>query len=118
MGNKGYRLAKRQRLLRKDFGEEESAGFRERNLTDTRYASKKFKQLVETHLQLADDSDSKKCVVLSGQLTAYLRARWGLNKVREDGDLHHALDAAGGRLAATAWSNGCRTIPAATNWNR
>ncbi|MHB1226896.1 MAG: type II CRISPR RNA-guided endonuclease Cas9 [Desulfurivibrionaceae bacterium] len=93
-GNKKYRLTKRQRLLRKDFGKEEANKFRERNLTDTRYASKKFKQLVETHLQLAEESDSKRCVVLSGQLTAYLRARWVLNKVREDGDLHHALDAA------------------------
>lgn len=93
-GNKKYRLAKRQRLLRKDFGQEEAKKFRERNLTDTRYASKKFKQLVETHLQLAEESDSERCVVLSGQLTAYLRTRWGLIKVREDGDLHHALDAA------------------------
>jgi len=93
-GNKKYRLAKRQRLLRKDFGKEEAGKFRERNLTDTRYASKKFKQLVETHLQLAEESDSKRCVVLSGQLTAYLRACWGLIKIREDGDLHHALDAA------------------------
>jgi len=94
MGNKSYRLAKRQRLLRKDFGGAESEKFRERNLTDTRYACKKFKQLVETHLQLADDSESKRCVVVSGQLTAYLRARWGLVKVRADGDTHHALDAA------------------------
>lgn len=94
IGNKNYRQAKRQRLLRKDFGEKESQEFRERNLTDTRYACKKFKQLVETHLQLADDSKSKRCVVVSGQLTAYLRARWGLIKVRADGDQHHALDAA------------------------
>jgi CRISPR-associated endonuclease Csn1 len=34
---KAYRLAKRSRLLRKDFGEEESKSFRERNLNDTRY---------------------------------------------------------------------------------
>ncbi len=94
MGNKNYRQAKRQRLLRKDFSEKESQEFRERNLTDTRYACKKFKQLVETHLQLADDSESKRCVVVSGHLTAYLRARWGLIKVRADGDQHHALDAA------------------------
>lgn len=94
MGNKNFRLAKRQRLLRKDFSEEEAQSFRERNLTDTRYASRAFKQLVETHLQLAKDSDSKRCVVVSGQLTAFLRARWGLIKMREEGDLHHALDAA------------------------
>ena len=94
MGNKRYRLAKRQRLLRKEFGEEESRKFSERNLTDTRYASRKFKQLVETHLQLAEDSKSNRCVVVSGQLTAFLRTRWGLIQLRTDGDLHHALDAA------------------------
>ena len=92
--NKKYRQAKRDRLLRKDFGEKEAEGFRERNLTDTRYIARAFKTLVEKHLQLAEDSKAQRCVVVSGQLTAFLRARWGLNKVRADGDLHHALDAA------------------------
>ncbi len=88
-----YRLAKRTRLLRKDFSSTAAEGFRDRNLTDTRYICRAFKSLVETHLQLAEDSASQRCVVVSGQLTAFLRARWGLLKVRENGDLHHALDA-------------------------
>lgn len=92
-GNKAYRLAKRTRLLRKNFGEEEAKDFSERNLTDTRYISKFFKSYVERYLRLADDSESKRCVVLSGQLTAFLRARWGLTKIRSDSDRHHALDA-------------------------
>jgi len=45
-------------------------------------------------LQLHEDSDAKRCVVLSGQMTSFLRARWGLVKVRGDSDRHHALDAA------------------------
>lgn len=93
-GNKSYRQAKRERLLRKDFGDKAAEGFRERNLSDTRYIARAFKNLVEQHLQLAEGSESKRCTVVSGQLTAFLRTRWGLNKVREDGDLHHALDAA------------------------
>ncbi|MGD9888930.1 MAG: type II CRISPR RNA-guided endonuclease Cas9 [Halothiobacillaceae bacterium] len=92
--NKKYRQAKRDRLLRKDFDEKEAQGFRERNLTDTRYIARAFKTLVEKHLQLASDSKAQRCVIVSGQLTAFLRARWGFNKVRADGDLHHALDAA------------------------
>lgn len=92
--NPKYRQAKKTRLLRKNFGSDESQQFRERNLTDTRYASKKLKELVETHLQLHSDSKAQRCVVVSGQLTSLLRARWGLLKVRENGDLHHALDAA------------------------
>ncbi|MEY2341081.1 type II CRISPR RNA-guided endonuclease Cas9 [Acidithiobacillus sp. IBUN Pt1247-S3] len=93
-GNKSYRQAKRERLLRKDFSDKAAEGFRERNLNDTRYIARAFKTLVEQHLQLAEDSESKRCTVVSGQLTAFLRTRWGLNKVRENGDLHHALDAA------------------------
>ncbi len=92
-GNKAYRLAKRTRLLRKNFGEEEAQDFRERNLNDTRYICKFFKNYVERYLKLADASEAKRCVVLSGQLTAFLRARWGLLKIRGDSDRHHALDA-------------------------
>jgi len=93
-GNKAYRLAKRSRLLRKDFGEKESREFRERNLNDTRYICRFFKNYVEQYLQLHEDSEAKRCVVLSGQMTSFLRARWGLVKVRADSDRHHALDAA------------------------
>ncbi|MDR9498163.1 MAG: type II CRISPR RNA-guided endonuclease Cas9 [Hydrogenovibrio sp.] len=83
-----------QKLLRQDFDEKKAEEFRERNLNDTRYAGKVMKNLIENHLKLHDDAMSEKCVVLSGQLTAYLRGKWGLNKVRADGDKHHALDAA------------------------
>ncbi len=93
-GNKSYRLAKRSRLLRKDFGKQEAEEFRERNLNDTRYICKFFKNYVERYLQLAEGSETKRCVVLSGQTTSFLRARWGLLKVRSDSDRHHALDAA------------------------
>lgn len=91
--NKVYRLAKRSRLLRKDFAGKAAEEFRERNLNDTRYICRFFKNYVEQSLKLADGSDAKRCVVLSGQMTAFLRARWGLAKVRGDSDRHHALDA-------------------------
>ena len=100
--NKSYRLAKRTRLLRKDFGDKAAEEFRERNLNDTRYICRFFKNYVEQHLQLAAKIGAdgtalpvaKRCVVLNGQTTAFLRARWGLLKVRSDSDRHHALDAA------------------------
>jgi CRISPR-associated endonuclease Csn1 len=92
--NKSYRLAKRSRLLRKNFGEKEAKEFRDRNLNDTRYICRFFKNYVEQYLQLATDSEKKRCVVLSGQLTSFLRARWGLSKSRVESDRHHALDAA------------------------
>lgn len=92
--NKSYRQAKRNRLLKKDFGDKESEDFVERNLNDTRYICRFFKNYVERYLKLHDESDVKRCVVLSGQMTSFLRARWGLVKVRGDSDRHHALDAA------------------------
>lgn len=91
---KTYRQAKRNRLLKKDFGEKEAKDFRERNLNDTRYICRFFKNYVERYLKLHDESEAKRCVVLSGQMTSFLRARWGLVKVRGDSDRHHALDAA------------------------
>lgn len=95
-GNKSWRQAKTSRLLRQDFGKEESEGFRDRNLNDTRYIAKFFKNYVERYLTIekrADGSQLQRCVVLSGQLTAFLRARWGFLKIREESDRHHALDA-------------------------
>jgi len=92
--SKAYRLAKRSRLLRKDFGEKEAEEFRERNLNDTRYICRFFKNYVERYLKLAEGSDAKRCVVVSGQFTSFLRARWGLIKLRAESDRHHALDAA------------------------
>lgn len=92
--NKAYRQAKRNRLLKKDFGGDEAKDFMERNLNDTRYICRFFKNYVERYLRLHDESNAKRCVVLSGQMTSFLRARWGLVKVRSESDRHHALDAA------------------------
>lgn len=91
--NKSYRQAKRSRLLRKDFGKDEAESFRERNLNDTRYICRFFKNQVEQFLKLAEGSDSRRCVVLSGQMTNFMRMRWGLLKIRDESDRHHALDA-------------------------
>lgn len=90
--NKKYRQAKRDRLLRRNFGKDEASEFKARNLNDTRYACRYFKNFVERNLQLT--GDVQRCVVVSGQLTSFLRARWGLAKLREGSDRHHAIDAA------------------------
>jgi len=92
--NGRYRAAKRQRLLRRDFSEDEARRFRNRYLNDTRHVCRFFKNYVETYLELAPGSDGSRCVVVNGRLTGFLRARWGLTKAREVNDRHHALDAA------------------------
>lgn len=92
--NKGYRQAKRERLLRKQFDADAASEFKARNLNDTRYICRYVKNFIERHLALHPDSGYQRCVVVSGQLTSFLRARWGLAKVRDASDRHHALDAA------------------------
>jgi len=93
-GNVSFRQAKRNRLLRKDFEEKNERDFIERNLNDTRYICRFFKSYLEQNLRLHDQSKSKRCVIVSGQMTSFMRLRWGLVKVREESDRHHALDAA------------------------
>jgi len=84
---------KRERLLRADFDERASEEFRERNLNDTRYIARQFKSFVEENLIFVGDRKAP-VVTVNGRATAYLRTAWRLQKVRADGDLHHALDAA------------------------
>ena len=50
---------------------------------------------INDHLQFSPfKTDRKRHVTaVNGAITSYLRKRWGINKVREDGDLHHAMDA-------------------------
>ncbi len=94
--NSSYRQAKRNRLLKKDLGENEAKDMRERNLQDTRYICKFFKNYIEHFLKFKDESDVKRCVVVSGSLTSLLRAKWGLpnsKEKREKSDRHHAMDA-------------------------
>ncbi len=95
--HKNFRKAKRDRLLRVHFGAEEAQEFKERNLNDTRYIARYFAGLVRNHLVFAPDESGsiRKNPVLcpAGGFTGFLRARWGLVKNRDNGDLHHALDA-------------------------
>ncbi len=92
---------KRDRLLRKDFDERASEEFRDRNLHDMQFTARFFKSFVEQHLRFADDRKAP-VVTVNGRATGYLRTAWQLQKVRAEGDLHHALDAA--VIAATTRS--------------
>jgi CRISPR-associated endonuclease Csn1 len=86
--------AKRNRLLRQSFGEKEEEELKSRNLNDTRYISRYLAQMLKEHIAFENTEDKNPVLMINGQMTAFLRAKWGLLKIREDGDLHHALDAA------------------------
>ncbi|MCX8501806.1 MAG: type II CRISPR RNA-guided endonuclease Cas9 [Alphaproteobacteria bacterium] len=99
-GNPKLRGGKKKNLLRKEFSPDDEQKFMDRNLNDTRYISRYFKNFVETWLELVDDPNrpdapkAERCIVLSGEMTSKLRHLWGLEKNREESDRHHALDAA------------------------
>ena len=75
--------------------EEGSAEFIDRNLKDTQYITRTVYNLIRDHLAFAESAYRKKPVqAVNGAVTSMLRNRWGVQKIREDGDLHHCLDAA------------------------
>lgn len=90
------RKKKKENLLKTEFTEEDSNNWKSRNLNDTRYASRLIYNILNNNLEFAPFTNGEKKHVraVSGSVTAYIRKRLGIDKVREDGDLHHAVDAA------------------------
>lgn len=88
-------LKKKRNLLKETITEEESKEFTQRNLQDTQTMSRFLYNYIRDHLAFAPFVSGKKnhVTAVNGSVTSYLRKRWGIQKVREDGDLHHAMDA-------------------------
>lgn len=86
---------KRQRLLKQTITDEDESGFKERNLQDTKTATRFLLNYINDRLEFAPFATGRKKHVTSvnGSVTSYLRKRWGITKIRENGDLHHAVDA-------------------------
>ncbi|WP_286908233.1 type II CRISPR RNA-guided endonuclease Cas9 [Clostridium sp. UBA1652] len=84
---------KKQNLLKKKFSEEEQRDWKARNLQDTKYICKYIANYINNRLIFAESESKQKVITVNGRATSYLRAKWGLIKVREEGDKHHALDA-------------------------
>lgn len=86
---------KRQFLLMENFSEEQQNDFIDRNLNDTQYMAKFLFDLFNNYLKMTPSQKySKQVQCVNGSVTCYLRKCWGINKIREDGDLHHCIDAA------------------------
>ena len=83
-------------LFHKKLSGDEAEGFRQRNLQDTQHMARFLYNYISDHLAFAQSEalGKKRVFAVSGAVTSHLRKRWGLSKVRADGDLHHALDAA------------------------
>ncbi len=93
--NSNLRYRKKQNLLKEKLTEEDVEGFRQRNLTDTQYISRFLYGFISKYLQFAPNNTGRKRSVtaVNGGVTAYIRKRWGIQKIRENGDVHHAVDA-------------------------
>lgn len=87
---------KQQKLLKKNFTEEERKEFKERNLNDTKYITRVVYNMIRQNLELEpfNHPEKKKQVwAVNGAVTSYLRKRWGLMQKDRSTDRHHAMDA-------------------------
>lgn len=88
---------KKRNLLTQVLSEEQKNGFKQRNLVDTQYIARVIYNLINEHLQFAETGKydkKRRTQAVNGAITAHVRKRLGIQKIREDGDLHHAVDAA------------------------
>lgn len=85
---------KKTNLLKKKVSEKEEREWKARNLQDTKYICKYISNYINNKLKFKESYGSQKVITINGRATSILRGYWGLTKVREDGDKHHALDAA------------------------
>ena len=88
---------KKRNLLTRTLSEEQRNGFKQRNLVDTQYIARVIYNLINDHLQFAETGKydkKRRTQAVNGAITAHVRKRLGIQKIREDGDLHHAADAA------------------------
>ncbi|WP_373767797.1 type II CRISPR RNA-guided endonuclease Cas9 [Glaesserella sp.] len=84
-----FPYSKKQRVLTLQLDEE---GFKKRNLNDTRYVARFLCHFIEDNMQLVGRGE-RRVFASNGQITALLRRSWGIKKVREENDRHHAVDA-------------------------
>ncbi|MCL2082909.1 MAG: type II CRISPR RNA-guided endonuclease Cas9 [Oscillospiraceae bacterium] len=82
------------RLLKEGLTEEDE-GYKDRALNDTRYVCRLMLNILQNYLELAPPPPGvkKQIIAVNGGITAYIRKRWGISKIRADGDKHHAIDA-------------------------
>ncbi len=86
--------AKKRKLLKQQVDKEDIEGWKERNLKDTQYICKIMYNLIRNHLEFSNnDNFERKVWTVNGQITSHIRKRLGIEKIREDGDIHHAIDA-------------------------
>ncbi|MGN0517681.1 MAG: type II CRISPR RNA-guided endonuclease Cas9 [Acutalibacteraceae bacterium] len=93
--NSMLRRQKKKNLLKEQIKDEDINEFKKRNLADTQYIASFILNFLKKHLELEPNVSGSKHTIkaVNGAATDYVRKRWGIQKIREDGDIHHAVDA-------------------------
>lgn len=92
--NNRNNLKKYKRLALESISREDIKGFKQRNLEDTQYISRVVHNLIRNNLKFNENDNFKRKVeVVNGTITSHIRKRLGIEKIRSNGDEHHAIDA-------------------------
>lgn len=98
---------KKRNLLRESFTEKDMEDFISRDLNNTRYATRHIAEYLRKYFSFETSKhsmpDANRIRVFGGGITAKLRHMWGLDKDRDESNLHHAQDAI--VIACTSFSN-------------
>lgn len=85
---------KKQNLLKENITDEDRKTLKNRSLQDTQFITSFLANYIRDNLLFDENySNKQKVISVNGRVTAYLRKRWGINKYRNEGDVHHAIDA-------------------------
>jgi len=87
---------KKRALLKEEITAEDEATFTQRNLQDTQTISRFLYNYLTDFLEFCEFETGRKrhVTAVNGAVTSHVRKRLGITKLREDGDTHHAIDAA------------------------
>ncbi|ERL65681.1 hypothetical protein L248_2367 [Schleiferilactobacillus shenzhenensis LY-73] len=89
-----HNAKKKRNLLKETLTDEDKSQWKSRNINDTRYLNRILMNYLSQNVEFTDVlSKAKHVIALNGAVTAKIRSRWGITKVRVAGDLHHAVDA-------------------------
>ena len=99
---------KKHNLLREKFDDDDMKNFISRDLNNTRYATRHIAEYLREYFSFENSQntiikDVHRIRVLGGGITAKLRHLWGLDKDRDESNLHHAQDAV--VIACASFSN-------------
>ncbi len=85
---------KLKKLLVEGITREDIDNFKERNIKDTQYLSRLMYNLLRNNLKFKKNDGIKiKVQAVNGAITSHIRKRLGIEKIRANGDKHHAIDA-------------------------